>query len=248
MSGDELSNSLYEHMAKERAKAQDRDYLNWCNELARLPPKYAPKLKGGLIADIELQPMRWMRAGLDLIQSAKGILQVHMPDGTTAPAMQTYLPYPVFQAGTEIFLKGMWLAPLEECRVVGWDDYVPAEVREKYRSQLKNLGHDLLDIIERLQKIPLYQEEGNISCFLRIISGVTRQHYYPLTENDSAWGHARYPRRFYNDVKEVARADQMKTYPLQWLLERLFVDTMHRVDRLWGITKGLAKRVMERRL
>ena len=107
---------------------------------------------------------------------------------------------------------------------------------------LRKLGHDLIQIVEELQKVPLYGEEGNIARFLKVISGVTRSFYYPLTEDDAAWANARYPRRFYDDAKGEAHADMLKTYPEQWPLVLLFKDTIHRVDRLWGITEGLANR------
>ena len=156
--------------------------------------------------------------------------------------MQTYLPYPVFQAGTEIFLKGMWLAQHTECQPIGCSDYVTPELRKKYQRQLKGLGHDLLGLVSVLEQVPLYREEGSVSRFLKIISGVTREYYYPLTEDDAAWGHARYPRRLYDDAKKEGHADQLKRYPEQWALLLLFQDTIQRVDKLWGITEGLAKR------
>jgi hypothetical protein len=63
---------------------------------------------------------------------------------------------------------------------------------------------------------PLYQAEGNVVRFLRVISGVSRKDYYPVTEDDRAWAHARYPRRFYNDSKSDAGATS--AHPEQWPL------------------------------
>lgn len=87
-----------------------------------------------------------------------------------------------------------------------------------------------------------------METFLRIVSGVTRTFYYPLTDEDAAWGHARYPRRFYDDANKVAHADQFKSYPEQWPLVVLFEDTILRIDRLWGITEGIAQRAREGKL
>jgi hypothetical protein len=239
---EQLMDALHEHMRKERAREQKEEYAAWCNTHAQLPTDYAPQLRPGLVADIELAPMRWMRLGLELIESAKGTTPIQLFDGVAGPPMQTYLPYPVFQAGTEVFLKGMWLAQNAECRVVESGDYVAIDVRKRYQVLLRKLGHDLLQIVEELEKVLLYREEGNIARFLKVISGVTRRFYYPLTEDDAAWANARYPRRFYDDAKAEAHADQLKSYPEQWPLVLLFRDTMPRVDRLWGITEGLARR------
>ena len=89
---------------------------------------------------------------------------------------------------------------------------------------------------------PLYQAQGNVVRFLKVISGVFRKDDYPVTEDDRAWAHARYPRRFYNDSKVDAGADGLKTYPEQWPLVVLFQGTFQRIDRLLGITEGLAAR------
>ncbi len=229
-------------MKKDREREQARQYATWCDQFAAVPADYTPRLKEGLKPEIELAPMRWMRLGLDLIKSAHGTTPIQLFDNKEGPQLQTFLPYPVFQAGTEVFLKGMWLATHAECRNVEASDYVPSDTRKMYQKSLKLLGHDLLRIITALEQEPLYREEANVAKFLKIISGVTRTFYYPLTEEDAAWAHARYPRRFYDDTNKVAHADQFKSYPEQWTLVLLFEDTLHRVDRLWGITAGLAKR------
>jgi hypothetical protein len=242
---EDLVKALHEHIMKEQERKQKKEYADWREVHAKLPSDYAPQLKPGFVADIELQPMRWMRSGLELIESAKGTTSIQLFDGKKGSPMQTYLPYPVFQAATEIFLKGMLLAQHENCRVVEASDYVPPETRKEYYLYLKKLGHDLLGIISELQQIKLYSEEENISDFLKIISGVTRRYYFPLTEDDKAWGHARYPRRFYDDTKADGHADGLKSYPEQWPLVLLFQDMISRVDRLWGITEGLAKRAKE---
>jgi hypothetical protein len=176
---DNLLEALNEHMRKEREQKQKEEYASWCETHATVPGDYAPQLKLGLVAEIELAPMRWMRLGLELIESAKGTTPIQLMGGIAGPPMQTYLPYPVFQAGTEIFLKGMFLAQFDECRVVESRDYVAIDVRKKYQKILRNLGHDLLQIVEELQKVPLYQAEGNITRFLQVISGVTDTSRFP---------------------------------------------------------------------
>lgn len=107
---DDLLDAVRDHMKKDREREQAQEYLKWREHFAAVPSDYSPKLKDGLVPEVELAPMRWMRSGLDLIKSAHGTVPIQLSDGEVGPPLQTFLPYPIFQAGTEIFLKGMWLA------------------------------------------------------------------------------------------------------------------------------------------
>ncbi|MCX6900408.1 MAG: hypothetical protein NT105_17145 [Verrucomicrobia bacterium] len=231
---DDLMEEVLNLMRTDINKKQETEYAHWCETFAQLSPDRVLQLTPGLVTDIELQPSRWMRSGLELIESAKGTAPIQLCDGRKGPPMQTYLPYPVFQAGTELFLKGMWLVQHDECRDINSSSYVAVNIRNKYRAALKSLGHDILRIVSALEQVQRYHEDANIACFLKIISGVTRHYYYPLTADDKAWANARYPRRFYDDKKREAHADQSKSYPEQWPLVLLFRDAISHVDRLWG--------------
>lgn len=57
------------------------DFDTWRDELAALPEDFEQKLDDGITADIELHPLRWMFAGLDLIQSSKSIVSVELTGG-----------------------------------------------------------------------------------------------------------------------------------------------------------------------
>jgi len=50
-----------------------------------------------------------MTLAMDLLKSRRVIGHVQLQDGVQGPEINSYLPYPVFQAAAEIFLKGMWL-------------------------------------------------------------------------------------------------------------------------------------------
>lgn len=74
------------------------------------------KLKGKLIADVDLQPLRWMSEGLQLIDSFHGTVHIQLRDGVQGEPLNRMLHYPVFQTGSELFLKGMWLCKFPRCR------------------------------------------------------------------------------------------------------------------------------------
>jgi hypothetical protein len=54
---DNLLEALNEHMRKEREQKQKEEYASWCETHATVPADYAPQLKPGLVAEIELAPM-----------------------------------------------------------------------------------------------------------------------------------------------------------------------------------------------
>ena len=238
-------------MEQDARKERKRNFEAWCNELEGLPADFELKLKNGLQADLELQPFRWMGLGLDLLQSSKGTFAVQHFDGRQGPFLDSYLAYPVFQMGTEIFLKGMWLCQFEECRSLGDRAYIDAAKRRHYIERLKNeLGHDLLRCIAANRQITQYQDEADIMRFLKIVEGIVRRFYFPLYEADKRgrhWAHSRYPKRFYKDSAQEGRADAFQSYPQQWMIVELFEPMEKRIDRLWQLRAGLAAQIKARR-
>lgn len=205
----------------------ERDFVDWCDELAALPADYEPKLVDDLVADIELHPLRWMFRGLDLIRSSK------------VSFLDSILLYPVFQMGAEIFLKGMWLCQFDECRLLEDDSYIDVTSRQYYNVRLKELGHDLLAIIEALRQIPCYRDDAYTIRFLRIVEGIIRMFYFPLYEADkrsNQWVNRRYPKHFYNDAAHWGYADVLQKYPHQSLVAKLFEQMKCHIDVLWMLT------------
>ncbi|MBC2600575.1 hypothetical protein [Puniceicoccus vermicola] len=204
-----------------------------------------PSLQPGFKVDTDLQPLRWLEDGRDLIQSAKGTISVQLSSGLSRPPLNTYLPYPVFQMGAEIFLKGMWLCQFEECRNLRDHDWMTSEKRKDYREKLKDIGHDLIGLTARVRQIGPFGESVPIGEFLTILDAVVREHYFPLYEaarKGSNWAYARYPKRFYNDSLEIASANSLLRFPDQSLLRRAFDDAFDEIERIWNIRANLAAR------
>lgn len=231
-------------MEADARKEQEKTFNTWCDALAALPGDFELKLKNGLKADIELQPFRWLSLGMDLLQSSKGTLTVQHFDGRQGSFLDSFLPYPVFQMGAEIFLKGMWLCQFDDCRALAHPGYVDAAKRTYYIERLKKeLGHDLLKIISANRQIPQYQAAPQVMRFLKIVEGIVRQFYFPLYEADKRgnhWAHARYPKRFYKDSASEGHADAFQSYPQQWLIVKLFTPMERQVNQLWQIRAGLS--------
>ena len=236
---DELFRSMEEDARKDREKR----FAAWCGELEALPADFEQKLKDGLKADVELQPFRWMGLGLDLLQSSTGTLTVQHFDGRQGPFLDSFLAYPVFQMGTEIFLKGMWLCQFDDCRALGDQGYMDAAKRLHYIERLKKeLGHDLLKGIAANRQIPRYQADAAVLRFLKIVEGIVRRFYFPLYEADKRgnhWAHSRYPKRFYKDSAQEGHADAFQSYPQQWAIVKLFEPMEKHVDHLWQLRAGL---------
>src|SRR5438132_13530325 len=108
---EELSRIMREHNETEEEKA----FNDWCEDLLSQPNDLELRPKDGFEVDIELQPLRWLSFGIDLIESRKVTGRVQLAGGIEGREITSYLPYPVFQMATEIFLKGMWLCQFEEC-------------------------------------------------------------------------------------------------------------------------------------
>ncbi len=202
-----------------------KDFDAWCDQLADLPTDDEPNLVDGIIVDIELHPFRWIFHGLDLIQSRKESF------------CDSILPYPVFQMGAEIFLKGMWLCQFDACRLLEGDSYIDVTMRQYYNERLRReLGHDLLAIIAGLRQIPRYRDDRHTRRFLKIIEGVIRQFYFPFYEADkrsTQWANCRYPKHFYDDTARKGYADGFTKYPSQALIAQLFMQMKRHIDNLW---------------
>lgn len=233
--GDDLRDALREEIERQNQAHEDELFKAWTERLDAVPSE-------DFKADVELQPLHWMSAGFDLLQSPKVLSYVQHISGKGAP-LSAVLVYPAFQMGAEMFLKGMWLCQRADCRALAQKDYVNEATRKNYARQLKDLGHDLLHITKEVRKIPEYRNDPATERFLKRVEGVIRDHYFPLYEADkdvNQWAASRYPVRFYDDVNQRAHADAYKSYPEHKLIERLFKPMLSHVDKLWGLSSGLA--------
>jgi hypothetical protein len=214
----------------------------WCDDLLILPTDAKLKAKFGEV-DIELQPLRWMSSGIDLIQSRKITAHVQLADGVQGPAISSYLPYPVFQMATELFLKGLWLCQHAECRGITDRSYVDTEKRDYYSSQLRSdqLGHDLIKILGQVIAIPEYRADSSAMRFLVLMERIVRRHYFPpyIADKRTHWANSRYPKRIYDDVKQKAQAESYAEYPEAEWLNVLFQRMEQDAERIWQLRIGL---------
>jgi hypothetical protein len=234
--------ALMRSMEEDARKDQEKRFAAWCRDLEALPADFELKPKDGFKADLELQPFRWMSLGLDLLKSSKGTIAVQGFHGPTGEFLDTYLEYPVFQMGAEIFLKGMWLCQFPDCRALADHGYMEEPARLAYQKRLKDLGHDLLKLIAANRQIAQYPADADIMRFLKIVEGIVRQYYFPLYQADKRgnhWAHSRYPKRFYKDAAKEGRADAFHSYPQQWAIVKLFEPMEHHIDQLWQLRAGL---------
>jgi hypothetical protein len=231
---------------EDNLKENEKEFSAWCDELYDLPEDFELRVKGGLQADLELQPTRWMNLGLNLLQSSKVIGHVQLSEGVQGPPLASFLPYPVFQMGAEIFLKGMWLCQFDELRFLTSNSYVEEATRALYMDRLgrrkrpgyDRLGHDLLKIIESLRDVPHYRDDAPTLRFLRLVESLIRFCYFPFYKADkghSRWANARYPKRFYDDINRVGRADAYTSYPEGKWVAKLFQDLKDHLCDLWNV-------------
>lgn len=226
----------------------EKDFNAWCDFLTSLPEDFEPKVKDGLKADLELQPARWLGLGLDLIQSSKIIAHVQLSNALHGRPHASLLCYPVFQMGTEIFLKGMWLCHFDDFRLLTAHSYTDEVTRENFTGRLGRrlpghafLGHDLLEIVNVLREIPEYRSDPPTMRFLKLVDSVTRYYYFPFHKADkgpSRWANARYPKRFYDDKRGVGSADAFHSYPPQDYIAELFEEMKRYLHRFWNLPSG----------
>ena len=234
---DNALGDVMEKLKRQKQMKREKQYQAWCNQFASLPADFGRKLKGGYIADVELQPYRWIQQGLDLVGSRRGFGTIELSDGVQGADLRAYLPYPVFQMGAEIFLKGMWLYQHEECRKMQSDTYITKERRDHYSKKLRNLSkeHNLLKLTRRVQAIEAYSQDAALLRFLKALGGISKKFYLPVTNSQYRWADERYPKRFYKDSLRRAEADSFKSYPDHWLISRLFAEAAERLEFIWTV-------------
>lgn len=239
---DDLMAEVEKIFREQNRKEENAAFADWCSALESIPGDYEQRLKEGFLAETEYQPFRWMDLGLDILKGATVTGYVALMNGKRGEPLSSYLTYPVFQMGTEIFLKGMWLCQHDDCRALAQKTYMPVATRLEYEERLKKLGHDLFGIIEAVREIDKYRTDAPSMRFLKIVEGIIRHSYFPLYKADKSkgrWAHARYPKRFYDDARKEGRADVLKSYPEQQFVLRLFEEMAGRIEPLWRIRRGL---------
>jgi len=249
MNDDELINAVTEELKMREEKSKTEDLRKWCTFLDAIPRRFKPRIKGNYVAEVELQPHRWFTAGLDNLKSAHVTSHVQLFDGNQGPPMQCFLPYPVFLAGAEIFLKGMWLCRFPACRRVAHNFYVNPKLRAAFNKRLRDLGHDLIGIIRVLKRVKKYRTDPRTMLFLNRVTKIIRYFYYPLYQADrlGLWAAARYPKRFYDDQACVATADALPSFPDQRFIISLFEPMAHHLDNLWALRRSVIEARNKRR-
>jgi hypothetical protein len=236
MAASDIKEGVMRTILERNRREAEQEFQKFCEELLSLPADFELMPKGNFVADIELQPWRWLSLGVDLLQSRRVTAHVELPNGIQRPPMSSYLPYPVFQMATEIFLKGVWLCQYAECRALNDSSYVDPAARDKFQGKLsKGLGHDLLQIIRALQNIPEYQADASTMRFLDLVERIIRRFYYPpyKADEDSRWANSRYPKRVYDDNAQHAHAENLQSYPRAEWFETLFKNMERALDRFW---------------
>ena len=234
---------IAELLAKEAAEKKAEDYADWCDQMAGVDPSFEWRPKSGFMIDHEFQPIWWMSSGLEVLRSACGTIAMSDFSKSRPVFWQAYLPYSVFQMGTELFLKGMWLCQHTDCRQLDDNEHLERGRRQEIGKALKTLGHDLFGLTETIRVIPQYQSSPQLIRFLQIVEGVTRFFYYPVWKTvDRDWASSRYPKRFYDDAQRTGAADALKNYPEHWRIVKLFEDAEAMIDHLWGLRRGLANK------
>ena len=239
-----LPERLIELIQEDNRQEEEQEFQQWHAALISVPADYKRELKDGWIADIEIQPLRWMDLGLTLIESPKVMEYLQLAGGIQGGPLSSFLPYPVFQAGAEIFLKGMWLCQYDDCRQCHSARFVEPGRRDEVLDELKRkLGHDLLRIIDLLERVPSYQHDQALSEFLMAVSSLIRRDYFPVFSADrgNKWAFARYPKRFFMETDKEAAADSYNSYSPAPFVARLFREAQERLDELWQLRASLAK-------
>lgn len=240
----DLKESVMRIIQERNRREDEEEFQKFCEELLSLPEDLELVPKKNFKADIELQPLRWMNLGIDLLKSRRVTGHIQLADGIEGPETDSYLPYPVFQMATEIFLKGMWLCKYAECRELLDSSYVDSTGRTKYHDKLgsKGLGHDLLKIVNAVREIPAYQTDTPTMRFLELVERIIRVFYFPPYEADkrSRWADNRYPKRVYDDTARRAQAESFQSYPRAEWIEKLFRKMEEDADRLWNLRSELS--------
>lgn len=208
-------------------KKRAEEHRAWEDEMGKLTKVHWPALVSGVVGDIEPQPVRWLRAGLDELDGGSG----------SHPSIKT-LTQVSFQFGAELFLKGMWLCRYDDCRQTPAKHYVPLLRRKELTAEMKSLGHDVFKMVDRLEQCSEYSSDPQSLRFLSVVRGIAGRYYYPLFGN-ADWASYRYPTRFYNDQKSEAVANLVTSFPHQWAVRRSFAMQSHHLDTRWRLTETL---------
>jgi antitoxin (DNA-binding transcriptional repressor) of toxin-antitoxin stability system len=232
---DLLTEKVIDVINRRQYAKRESDYQRWCDRFASLPADYGRSPKDGFIAEIEIQASRWLQRGMELIGSRRAFGTIRTFGGTDGPDFKSYLPYPVFQIGAEVFLKGMLLYQHEDCRNAHANTYIPPGRRQELLAWMKKLSltHDLLALLNHVEAIQAYSQNPHISRFLKIVSGIAKTFYSPVTKSRSPWADERYPKRFYNDKLKVGHAESLCSFPEQRQVERLFAEASEQIESVW---------------
>jgi len=249
-----MANNLNEEvlriMRQQNDADEEREFNDWRKGLLSQPSDLELRPQKNFKVDIELQPLRWLRLGIELVESSKVTGHVQLAGGIEGPIIGSYLPYPIFQMGTEIFLKGMWLCKFDECRALTHSSYVDQDTRAKRFGELgpNGLGHDLIKIVNEVGKIPEYAKDAEALQFLDLIERIVRRYYFPPYRGDKAtrWAYARYPKRVYHDVVRKSEAESFTSYPFAKWIAKLFREMERDVDRIWSLRAGLSDKMKRR--
>jgi hypothetical protein len=238
----DFKESLMRIINDRNRREDEQEFQAFCEELFSLPANFELMPKGNFKADIELQPLRWMNLGMDLLRSRHVTGHVQLADGIQGPEINSYLPYPIFHAATEIFLKGMWLCQYADCRLLADSTYMEPANRKNYSEILKGLSHDLLAILNRVRGISEYGRTYAVTRFLDLVERIVRLYYFPPYEADKGtrWADARYPKRVYDDSARKASAESFQSYPCAKWIEKLFEQAERDVDHVWQLQGGIA--------
>jgi hypothetical protein len=248
MAATDIGDGVMRAILARNRREDEEAFQDFCDELLSLPANLELIPKGNFKADIELQPLRWMTLAMDLLKSRRVTGHVELADGVQGPETGSYLPYPVFHAATEIFLKGMWLCQYADCRALSDSSYIEQRKRQDYSEILKKLGHDLLAILDKVRGIPEYERASKITLFVDRVERIVRLYYFPPYEADKSarWADARYPKRVYDDGAQKAAAESFQRYPRADWIASLFLKAEHDVDELWQLRGGLSRATAKR--
>jgi hypothetical protein len=234
-------------MRAQNEAEEGKAFKQWQADLLGQPPDLKLQPEDGFEVDIELQPLRWLWRGVELVESRKVTWRGQLAGGIEGSEISSYLPYAVFQMATEVFVKGMWLCQFENCRTLTHSSYIDRDTREKYLTKLgtNGLGHDLIKIINEVRKIPKFAEDAASLSFLDLIERIVRLHYFPPYRADRSrnWAYARYPKRVYNDTTQQAKAEGLTDYPPAKWIAKLFRGMEGDVDRIWSLRAGLSEKL-----
>jgi len=242
-----LQQDLRRLMREQNEAEEEKAFKDWHEDLLCQPLDLKLQPEDGFEVDIELQPLRWLRRGVELVESRKVTWHRQLSGGIEGAEISSYLPYAVFQMATEVFVKGMWLCQFEDCRRLTHSSYIDRETREKYLTKLgpQGLGHDLIKIINDIRKIPKFVDDPASLTFLDLIERIVRRYYFPPYRADRArnWAYARYPKRVYNDTTHQSNAEGRTRYPPAKWIAKLFRKMEADVDRIWSLRACLSEQL-----